>query len=121
MEYFGSQDLHGNATSPPFSGTTHTATPTPSQPPRTIANEEPAPVGHVHQTWDATWLRAVALQFRPRLVEASISSVSIWTGKVTGRRIYISWAPLGSITAPGTTSTAHGLWPLAARQHAAAR
>jgi hypothetical protein len=99
----------------------HTATPTPSQPPRTIANEGPAPVGHVHQTWDATWLRAVALQFRPRLVEASISSVSIWTGKVNGRRIYISWAPLGSITAPGTTSTAQGLWPLAAQQHAAAR
>jgi hypothetical protein len=76
MEFFGPQDLHGNATGPPSSehpitATPNTATPTPSQPPRTIANEGPAPVGHVHQTWDATWLRAVALQFRPRLVEAS--------------------------------------------------
>jgi hypothetical protein len=121
MEYFGSQDLHGNATSPPSSGTTHTATPTPSQPPRTIANEEPAP------GWSRTpdlgrnlvAGRGVAVPSTP--VEASISSVSIWTGKVNGRRIYISWASLGSITAPGTTSTAHGLWPLAARQHAAAR
>src|SRR5215217_3260820 len=70
---------------PPSSEPPHTATPTPSQPPRTIANEEPAPVGHLHQTWDATWLRGPwrcssvhALWRRP------ISSVSIWTGRWTG-------------------------------------
>jgi hypothetical protein len=120
MELFGPQDLHGNAAGPP-SSEHHTATPTPSQPPRTIANEEPTPLGHLHQTWDTTWLRG-ALQFRPRLVEASdqLGEHLDREGErqadihIVGRR----WGPsLRRARPPPLRVYA----PLAVQQHAAAR
>jgi len=98
MELFGSQDLHGNATGPPSSG--H-----PIRPPRhRHSRRVPSPTGNLPQV--VTYTRPgtqPGCGGRCSSVHAlwrhPISSVSIWTGKVNGRPmympIYISWGAAG--------------------------